>query len=176
MAVTVDILHLFPDLAAIGPTVLQLYCNDWLQRPIARECGITQLVINDQRNMEVLIDVMRALGRHERPGEVFFPVDELLDYIVDRHFTDSSERNRLHTAVRDTRKHWQATGKDYAAEVRRVGTLYFECKNPGCRSKMISDKQAGEGQRITFGPMDITCTTCNQTFTYDGNDFKLKFD
>src|SRR4051794_15578677 len=39
---SLDILQLFPDLAAIGPLELQVYCDEWLQRPVAQECGIVK--------------------------------------------------------------------------------------------------------------------------------------
>jgi hypothetical protein len=173
LAVSVDILQLFPDLAAIDHSELQIYCDEWLQRPLARECGMAQIVIDGQFNMQVMLDEAGAVFHGD---EVFIPIDELLGFIIDRHFTDANERRRLHAEIRDARKRWDELGKDYEATVGRVGTLYLVCKNPDCAAQMMSDKKAAQGQRINFGPMDITCTTCDQTFAYDGSDFKLKFD
>jgi hypothetical protein len=52
----VDISLLLPDVATIGQTKLQCYCDEWLQRPIAREFGIVQLNVR-------LVD-----GSAARPG------------------------------------------------------------------------------------------------------------
>lgn len=173
MASSVDILHLFPDLTAIGPTELQVYCDEWVQRPIAHERGIAQIIIDERRHMQVLFDGSTAAlsGDH-----AFIPIDELLGFIVDRHFTDSDDRRRLHAGIRDARQRLGECIRDYVAGIGRIGTLYLVCKNAACAAQMMSDRKATAKQRINFGPMDITCTTCWQTFVYDGNDFKLKFN
>lgn len=68
-------MQLFPDLAAIGQLDLQVYCNEWLQRPLARDCGIAQIVVDSQLNMQVMLDEAGAVFRGD---EVFIPIDEPL--------------------------------------------------------------------------------------------------
>jgi hypothetical protein len=173
LAIYIDLLQQFPDLAAIGQSDLQVYCNQWIQRPIARQGGLIQIIVDDQRRMQIMLD---KAGAEIHGDHAFIPLDELLSYIVDHHFTDSGERRRLHASIRDARQPGKELGKDYAVTIGKVGTLYLVCKNPDCAAQMMSDKKAAEGQRINFGPMDVTCTTCYDTFAYDGSDFKLKFD
>lgn len=173
MAIYVDILQLFPGLATIDQKELQVYCDEWLQRPIARQCGLAQIIVDDQRNMQVMLDKAAA----EIHGDhVFLPLDELLGYIVDRHFTDANERRRLHASIRDARQVGSECDKDYEITMGRVGTLYFVCKNPDCGAVMTSDRKALEGQRINSPTFDIMCLKCGQTHAYEGSDFKLKFD
>jgi hypothetical protein len=173
MALAVDILQLFPDLAAIDRAQLQSYCHEWLQRPIARECGIAQIIVDDRRNMQVTLDETAA----EFHGDhVFVPIDELLGYIVDRHFAEATERRRLHASIRDTRNHWEETGRDYEATVGHIGTLYLVCKNPACAAQLMTDQKATEGQRINCPSFDIECLKCGQTHVYVGDDFKLMLE
>jgi hypothetical protein len=103
MSISVDILHLFPDLAAIEKAKLQVYCNEWLRRPVARDRGVAQIIVDDQRNLLVTLDdVCTAFdGDH-----VFIPIDELLGYIVERHFTDADQQQGLHFQIRYTRMRW----------------------------------------------------------------------
>jgi hypothetical protein len=173
VASSLDILRLFPELAAIGPTELQVYCDEWLQRPVAYERGIAQIIIDERRQLQVLFD---------RPGAALngdyasMPIDELLGFIVDCHFNEAHERRRLHGAIRDARQRLGEHVREYVAAIGRVGSLYLVCKNPVCKAQMVSDRKATAEQRINFGPMDITCTTCHLTFAYDGDDFKLSFE
>jgi hypothetical protein len=53
LAAAIDIFDLFPALAAIGQAQLQLYCNEWLRRPIAREFGFHQLVVDNRLQLHV---------------------------------------------------------------------------------------------------------------------------
>jgi RNase P subunit RPR2 len=173
LAIYVDILQLFPDLAAIGPKELQVYCDQWLKRPIARECGLAQIIIDDQRNMQVTLDKAAA----EIHGDLArLPLDELLGYIVDRNFADANERWRLHASIREARQRLDEIGKRYEVTIGKTGTLYLVCKNPNCAAQMMSDKKATEGQRINSPTFDIMCLKCGQTHAYEGSDFKLAFE
>jgi hypothetical protein len=40
----IDLLHLFPKLVAIGQQQLQAYCNEWLQRPIAHQYDVSEII------------------------------------------------------------------------------------------------------------------------------------
>jgi hypothetical protein len=171
MASRIDILRLFPELAVIGPIQLQTYCHEWLRRPIAREFGFTQLLIDNQLLIYAAIDPTRAGFIGEK---AYLPIDELLGYIIDRHFTDHDERRRLHAAVRDTRNRRRDYGPDYGVNIGRLGTLCLTCKNPTCHAIMETDQIACELDRITYGPINIECLTCGQTHPYDGRDFHLK--
>jgi hypothetical protein len=173
LSIYIDLLRQFPELAAIGQSELQEYCDQWIQRPIARQSGLSQIIVDDQRRMQVLLNKDGA----EIHGEyAFIPLDELLSYIVDHHFPDAGERRKLHTNIRNARRSGNDLGKDEAVRVGRVGTLYFVCKNPGCAAQMMSDKKAAEGQQINCPAFEIECLKCGQIHTYEGSDFKLAFD
>jgi hypothetical protein len=173
VASSVDILKLFPELALIDLTKLQVYCDEWLQRPIARECGIAQIVVDEQRHMQVLFDRSRAALKGDH---AFIPIDELLGFIADRHFDDSDDRRRLHAGIRNARERLGELIRDYVAAFGRVGTLYLICKNPACEAQMVSDRKATAEQRINCPTFDIECLTCGQIHPYDGSDFKLRYD
>ena len=102
--------------------------------------------------------------------EVFIPSTNCSSFIVDRHFTDPGERRRSPRAVSEhARQNWIETGKDYEARSGPSWNSVFRLQESRLCGQMMSDKKALEGQRINFGPMDITCTTCYQTFAYDGS-------
>jgi hypothetical protein len=99
----IDILKRLPDVAAIGRTQLQAYCDDWLKRPIAREYGITHLILGSDLMLNVNLDLARVEDRGDR---VFVPICGLLDYIIEQHFQDAGKRAELHAEARDIRKRW----------------------------------------------------------------------
>ncbi len=173
MAIYIDVLQQFPDLAAISQSELQAYCDQWIQRPIARQAGLVQIIVDAQRRMQILLD---KAGAEIHDDQAFIPLDELLGYIVDQHFADVSERPRLHACIRDARQPGKGEAKDYAVTVGRVGTLYLVCKNPDCGNKMMSDKKAAEGHRINCPTFIVECLQCGQTHDYEGGDFKLAFE
>ena len=170
MAVALDVLHLFPDLAAIGRSKVQDYCNAWVQRPISRGYAIAQIVVDDQLLMYIRLGATGATFAGDR---AFFPIDELLGYIVDRHFADADKRRELHATIRDTRRRWAELGRHYALTVGRRGTFFITCKNPDCRAELETSHQGVEGQTVECPPTDVTCPVCGSTHTYDGRDLHL---
>jgi hypothetical protein len=97
MSSGIDILHLFPELAAIGQEQLQLYCDEWLRRPIAREYALAQIMVDDRLLLYISVDTTGPIMHGDR---AFIPIDQLLDYIIDRHFQPSNKRRGLHASVR----------------------------------------------------------------------------
>jgi hypothetical protein len=173
LAIYIDLLQQFPDIAAIGHSELQEYCNQWVQRPIARQSGLAQIIVDDQRRMQIMLD---KAGAEIHGDHAFIPLDELLSYIVDQHFTDAGERRRLHASIQDARQPGNELGKDYAITVGKMGTLYLVCKNPDCAAQMMSDTKAAEGQRINIPTLNVECLSCGQVHSYEGSDFKLAFE
>lgn len=171
MAQGIDILHLFPDLAAIGQQQLQAYCDDWLRRPMAREFAVAQLTVDERLMLQINLTTQGPAFCGDR---VFIPVDELLGYIVDCHFDDADKRRELHASIRETRRRWGALGRDYEVTIGRVGTLYLTCKNPECRTELETHHQATQNQEIICPPTDVTCPVCGSTYKYGGNDLHLR--
>lgn len=170
MAANVDILLLLPDVATIGQAKLQVFCDQWLRRPLAHEYGISQLAVGGDLKLTVNLDPSRAEFVGDR---VFFPVDELLGYIIDEQFQDADKRRQLHDQVRELKQRWHQLGRDYEATVGRVGNLYLTCKNPVCGAMLETTLRATEGQVIEGPPCEVTCPACGHTNTYDGSDLKL---
>src|SRR5262245_13176494 len=100
MSGNIDIFLRLPDVAAIGRTKLQDYCNQWLPRPIARKFGISHLIVGSDLMLTVNLDLQRIEFVDDR---AFIPIWELLDYIIDEHFENPTKRHELHTAARDIR-------------------------------------------------------------------------
>jgi hypothetical protein len=93
MATGIDILHLFPELVAIGQRQLQECCDDWLRRPIASEYAVAQIAVDDNLLLHISLSAAGSVLSGDR---AFIPIDELLGYIVDRQFPDASQRRELH--------------------------------------------------------------------------------
>ena len=167
----VDILLRLPDVAAIGRTKLQDYCNEWLQRPIAREYGITHLILGSNLLLTVNVDSSRLEFVDNR---AWVPIFELLDYIIDQHFNDLGKRRELHAAARDIRQQWADVGYQYMATAKRVGYLWLTCKNPACDFSLETTQQAVEGQVVHCPPCQITCPMCGHTDVYDGSDLHVR--
>ena len=170
MASPVDILRLLPDVAAIGRPQLQDYCNQWLERPIAREYGITHLIVGSDLMVTVNIDDKRAKV-HE--GYVFIPVDELAGFIIDSHFTEPTKRQGLHSQLRDLRDRWGDIGYRYEVLSGRVGRLWLKCKNPTCSVMLETVQEAVEGQAINMPPIEVTCPVCGVANFYEGSDLEI---
>jgi hypothetical protein len=137
---------------------LQVYCDEWLRRPIAREYGIAQITVDDKLMLAVNLDAERA----DFVGEnVFIPIDELLGYIIDHHLADSVERQQLHASVRDDRSRWAELHRDYEATIGRAGKLYLICKS--CEAALETHHTAVEGQTIECPACSVTCPACGQS-------------
>jgi hypothetical protein len=167
----IDILHLFPELAAIGQEQLQMYCSEWLRRPIAQEYSLAQITVYDELLLHIIVDASGPILCGDR---AFIPIDELLGYIIDRHFQAADKQRELHAIVRDTRRHWAELGRDYEIAVGRMGTLYLTCKNPRCRAELETEQRAREGQEISCKHTPVTCPFCGCTYDYEGRDLQLK--
>jgi hypothetical protein len=148
------------------------YCNEWLQRPIACQFGFTQLVVGPDMMLGVAMDASGA-----KEGELaYIPIDELVAYLIDEHFTDAAKRRDLYAQLRDIRKRWRELGKQYRVSVRRIGALRIKCKHPGCANYFQTDQQAQEGQVIDWDGAWVTCEKCGCEYHYDGRDMELKLD
>jgi hypothetical protein len=120
MSGNVDILLRLPEVAEIGRSQLQEYCNRWSERPIAREFGTSHLIVGS----DLLLTVNLELGSVDFVGDrAFIPIFELLDYIIERHFHEGSKRRELHALARDIRQRWGEIGYHYEAMAGRVGRL-----------------------------------------------------
>ena len=170
MSGNIDILLRLPDVATIGRAKLQDYCDQWLERPIAQEFGISHVIVGS----DLLLTVNLDAGRVEFVGNrAFIPICELLDYIIDEHFHDTAKRRDLLAASRDFRKRWGEVGYQYEAMAGRVGNLWLKCKNPKCDVSFETHQQAVEGQVISCPPCNLACPVCGHADTYDGSDLKV---
>ena len=79
MSGNIDILLRLPEVATIGRAKMQAYCTQWLKRPIAREFGISHLIVGSNLLLTVNLDPRRVEFVGNR---AFVPVCELLDYII----------------------------------------------------------------------------------------------
>jgi hypothetical protein len=150
----VDILCLLPDVATIGRAKLQGYCDEWLRRPIAREFGCSDLIVGSDLLLTIVADSERA--EFTDSDQVFLPMDELLGYIIDQHFTDADKRLGLHAEVREIRKRLAESCGEYKLTMGRVGLLWLKCKNPACDVSLETSQRAVEGHTITCPPFSVT--------------------
>jgi hypothetical protein len=171
MTPSIDLIHLFPELAGISQMQLQVYCDEWLRRPMAREYGLAQITVDDDLHLHLSLDASGAVMCDDR---AFIPIDELLGYIIDQHFSDATRRRELHANVRETRRRWAELNRDYEIEVGRMGTLYLTCKNPLCRAELETEQRAREGQQIICKRASVTCPFCGNTYDYERRDLQLK--
>ena len=68
MSGNIDILLRLPDVAAIGRAKLQDYCNEWLERPIARQFGITHLIVGSDLMLTVNLNSDAPSGANVNIG------------------------------------------------------------------------------------------------------------
>jgi hypothetical protein len=172
LSAPLDILHSIPDVAAIEQAQLQVYCDEWVKRPLARKLGIAHFVVDSGRMLQAVLDADRAaiIG-----VDVYIPFDELVGYIIDRHFADADERRRLHVQLREARNHWPETNLGAEVLIGRVGTYYLVCKNPTCGVWMETAHKGVEGGTVECPRCELTCPECGHVAIYDGADFRLWF-
>ncbi|MCI0333794.1 MAG: hypothetical protein L0228_11300 [Planctomycetes bacterium] len=163
---SIDYLQAFPELVAIGRQQLQRYCDEWANRPIAREFGIAQVFVDDELLLSVHLDARQT-------GDiVIIHLDELLGYIVDNHFPDAEQRRELHGRIREVRLSGRF-GNPRGQVIRgRRGTLYLTCKS--CGAEMETEQQGIEGWTVECPPQHLTCPVCGIADTYYGCDLHLR--
>jgi hypothetical protein len=173
MATPLNILSLYPELTAIGREQMQLYCDEWVQRPIAKQFGIAQVVADDSLRLYIsVVSIARFLDGHQ----IVLPIDELVDFVIDRHDFEPGARQALHKRVRETRDTWPELNPQYDVATSRIGRLHLTCKNPACGVLIETSHFAAEDDQINCPPCDLTCPACNQSHVYDGSDLKLNLD
>src|SRR5436309_12488867 len=124
MSGNIDILLRLRDVATIGPTKLQDYCDQWLALPVAREFNISHLIVGCDFMLTINLD---ATSVEFVDNRAFVPIFELLDFIIDQHFQDPATLNDLHAQARDIRKRWAEVGYPHKAMAGRVGRLWLKC-------------------------------------------------
>jgi hypothetical protein len=175
MAAGLNILVLLPEVAAIGQRQLQQYCDEWCKRPIAKEFGCRDLLVDAEPLLTVNLDL--AVARKHDDERWFLPIDEILGYVIDQHFSDPSMRRELHLAARQTwRRLAEQSGQCNVVMAGRSGLLWLQCKNPSCGVWLETSQRAIEGQSITCPPVPVTCPECGHLDRYDGTDLKLRLD
>jgi hypothetical protein len=171
MSSGLNILHSIPEVAAIEQSQLQVYCDEWVKRPLAQKLGIAHFEVHRGKMLQIILEAKRAAIIGSDP---YLPLDELVGYIIDRHFNDADERRRLHARLREARTHWPEANKGFEALVGRVGTLYLVCKNPACGVWMETAHKGVEGGVVECPPCELVCPACGQANVYGGQDFQLR--
>lgn len=126
-----------------------------------------QITIDAELLLQINLDLHAPVQQGE---QILLPVDELLGYIVDRHFAVAEKRRELHTAIRETRRRWGELDRDYEVTVGRVGRLWLTCKNPACRVELETNHQATEHQRVNCPLIQVTCPACGSIHGYEARD------
>ena len=160
----------FPELATIGQAQLQDYCDDWVQTQSARQSCVRKLTVGENL---LLYSDFRVPDTVKDGDVLVFPMDELLRYIVDRHFADAATRCRLRNDIADARRQWGSLHREYRVTLGRRGPLFLTCKNPDCRSELQTQFVGYENQEVVCEPTDVACPHCGSTCKYDGRDFHL---
>jgi hypothetical protein len=171
MAKGLDLFGLFPEIVAIGQPQLQLYYNEWAKRPIARQHSVAQVFVDQQLVLHFHMDVDCGI----RPGvHTFIPTDQLLVYIVERHFPEPDYRRELCARIQDVRLRWGEVGYGYEVTISRKGRFYLTCKNPACHAELESAHVGTERQAVSCPPTQLTCPQCGASFIGDGSDLHLR--
>ena len=98
-----EYIEAFPPIMSLGRARLQALANEWLSSPVARECGVTYVVIS--QDASAIYDVGLEVARGTKPGElVHFPADHFLRYVIDQEFSGEIHA-RLHAALIALRQH-----------------------------------------------------------------------
>lgn len=80
-----EFLEPFPEVVALGRSRLQVLCDEWVETPIARECAIRGVVINEAATGFSDVQVL-ATHQVQDQEDFHFPADNLLRYIIEQTF------------------------------------------------------------------------------------------
>jgi hypothetical protein len=61
--------------------------------PVAREFAVTAIRVGDQLRFHLTVTLSHSFEDGE---EVILPIDGILHYVIDRHFSDEEGRKALH--------------------------------------------------------------------------------
>jgi hypothetical protein len=132
---------------------------------------VTHITVDAALMLHIYLAAERLV---ELGDQAVLPIDELLGYIIDRHFQDPDKRKELHTAVREARNRWGEHEMQHAVSVETVGRIWLKCKNPACGAQIETHHFASPGQEIICPPTKVTCPGCGGIYEYEGRDLYVR--
>lgn len=165
-----DLFDGLPELRAIGLPQVLVYVQEWIKTPLAREFSVMAIDVSEDFRFSPNI----GLTHETEDGEtVVVPFDEMLHYIVDRHFEDADQRQSLHERIHQRRREQGESGRIYTADLGPRYPLYLVCKNSGCQNLMQTQFTAHVGQQLGKDSANVTCPRCQHTYLYSTDELSF---
>lgn len=123
------ILQLFPEIERLGQPRLQEICNRWLQTPIAKEFAVTELLVEDDGQLWLSFQC-KMTHRIQSGEEYYFPMDELLTFIVDQGVAES-EQESAKARIRNARKNGPDVYRKFRINPGPKLPLFVTCPHCG---------------------------------------------
>jgi hypothetical protein len=167
----IDILRNYSEIVDLGKDCLQKLCNEWVCSPDAKEMAVSSIVIGDNNN-PFSINPNFVFTHNVQEGEyLYFPVDNLLYYIVDRSGFSTEIIKNLKNRIEHARSRAPNVYKRFKIRLGPKKDLFITCKNQNCKNIMMTQHKAYQCETVTFEPSTVTCTKCGKIFEYYSADF-----
>jgi hypothetical protein len=164
----------FPEIQTLGREAIQGLSNEWLYTPIARKYNVKKVEIGgvDKRPLIQNIEIEHLHDPLASPTAshlLHFPLDDLLNYIIERGIASPEVRLRLKQLVRLKRDRSPFAFQRYKTQEPR--RLYIRCKNSSCWTIFETQYTILSGQTWhgIFDPLN--CPACGATSALDASDF-----
>ena len=161
------VFQMFPEIVALGRDALQRLCDEWLKTPQASAHGVTAVVVHDDLRMDLGVQITSDAADK---AEFFFPMDDLLFFIVERGIQEASKRQRTRARIIGGR---QRGGPDVFQRFAIAGprrTLFVKCKNPDCRNTMDTGLRPPRRAKVSVKAFGGRCPRCGQVCIYVTGD------
>jgi|GEM_PF-5988534 len=165
------VLQVFPEIEALGKAAIQRICDDWLQTPLAKEFAVSMLEV-DEVDQRLLLSFQCKLTHTIRRGEeYYFPMDELLTFIVEKGVADN-ERDLAKERIQNARQRSPDVYRKFRIDSGPKLPLFITCKH--CDKVLQTQFFAYRNEVISFEPEEIECPACNKIFTIDGTELHFE--
>lgn len=167
---TIRVLPSFQPLAQLGQVRLQQMANEWLQTPVAKECGVSAIRIAEDLALSFSLTVEHAL---EDAEEIHFPFDNLLMFMAENGLSDAPQLEVKETIRVLRRRVGPRVYQRYRIDMRAMGPkmpLFLNCKTEGCNNSMQTQFLAYGNERIRGGPFIVECPNCKTEHEYLEDD------
>jgi len=171
-----SILDTFPELTALGRDRVQELSNQWVLTPKAKEFAVTEVFIAAKGAKLVLGFSVTVSHDYSEGEDYFFPMDDLLGFIIKHGIASEEQRGTLQTRLRQARLRG---GRDVFQRFRiaNVGpklALFLECKNPECKRPLRTQYRKHERDVIREWKATVDCPRCGKTYDYNQKDVHFR--
>lgn len=168
----------FPELLALETEELGDLGVQWMQTPVAKECGVKSISIGGGiggRTLGYMIDVDHDPNIPDHEQQYPFPLENYLDFLIGRVATSSGHREEMRSRIPRLRERSPEEYRRFTMAVPR--RLYTRCKATCCRCLIQTNLTLRPWVTVDWRQYDrVTCPRCGETYNLDPRELFTQDD